>query len=91
MSTLLKKAIAYKSKGRQHRRPLTKEDVDLAVAWLPGRINDAQVRGAYGGPNTNSAAFYRIIHALRDALRARQDKNEVVRSTLCEIPGVLAM
>lgn len=66
MSTLLEKALA--AKVQVARKKVSPEDIELALAWLSGKIGTGQAVAAYGMEKTgHSKAVYRIATSLRAA------------------------
>lgn len=68
MTTMLQKALAqevYASK-----KPITAEEIELAVAWYQGVITIGQATVAYGKSVTssNTQIMYRMAHVLRGAI-----------------------
>lgn len=68
-ATLLEKAKAF---TRKPRIPVTKQESELALAWLKGEINLGQATKAMG--RDSGAVLYRFAVCLREEFRAGRIK-----------------
>ena len=68
MSSLLEKALGTTKRVQLKSPPITEEDVELALAWICGKISTSQAARAYGKGNDRlTPALYRIANCLRVA------------------------
>jgi hypothetical protein len=60
MSTLLEKALAVQVRQRA-KSIRTKEDMELALAWMTGRVTSGQVATALGHDPANRGSLYSFL------------------------------
>jgi hypothetical protein len=66
--TLLEKAqLATMYKRVAH--PVTDEEIEVAIAWLEGKVATKQVSVAYGEKTTTANVLYRVATVIREAYR----------------------
>lgn len=75
MDTLLKKAKAFGRAYTRRESIITKQDINLALAWARGEVGIRQVAHAYGIKNyTGSHVYIKLARALRDHITTVDNK-----------------
>lgn len=65
--TLLQKALEYKKNKQTLYKTVTREDLELALAWIDGRISSVQLLSAKGTSISGSKLYQFITNTLRYA------------------------